>query len=97
MLNAHAWPGNVRELENCVQRALVLCDADVLQPADLVLQPVVASGDTLQERVRSTEESVLLDKLAVNNGARKITAQQLGISERTLRYKLKQLKDKGAL
>ncbi|MHC4958235.1 MAG: sigma-54-dependent transcriptional regulator [Planctomycetota bacterium] len=36
-LEAHAWPGNVRELENCVQRAVVLCDGGVIEPAHLGL------------------------------------------------------------
>jgi DNA-binding NtrC family response regulator len=37
-LEAHPWPGNVRELENCVQRAVVLCDGGVIEPAHLGLE-----------------------------------------------------------
>ncbi|MEM9620770.1 MAG: sigma-54 dependent transcriptional regulator [Pseudomonadota bacterium] len=111
----YAWPGNVRELENCIQRAVVLCETDTITPADLALDSatellpaLAAEGDagdtvnetpreTLADQVRSAEEQLLLQTLSANNGVRKTTAVELGISERTLRYKLKQLRDRGVL
>jgi DNA-binding NtrC family response regulator len=36
-LKAHDWPGNVREMENCIERALILCEGGVVRPADLAL------------------------------------------------------------
>src|SRR6185295_906493 len=45
-LNAYPWPGNVRELQNCIERAVILCDGDTIQPRHLNLsfrQPVVAA------------------------------------------------------
>ena len=36
-LRAYAWPGNVRELQNCIERAVILCDADAIQPRHLNL------------------------------------------------------------
>ena len=39
MLNRQAWPGNVRELRNVVERAVILCDGDTIQPKDLLLEP----------------------------------------------------------
>jgi transcriptional regulator with GAF, ATPase, and Fis domain len=46
-LNAYPWPGNVRELQNCIERAVILCDGDTIQPRHLNLsfrQPVVAAA-----------------------------------------------------
>jgi DNA-binding NtrC family response regulator len=45
-LNTYAWPGNVRELQNCIERAVILCDGDTIQPRHLNLsfrQPAVAA------------------------------------------------------
>lgn len=93
----HTWPGNVRELENSVQRAMVLSDDALLRSHHFGLE--LNTNDTealsLAQRVRDREEDILLDTLKQNNGARKVTARELGISERTLRYKLKQLRDRG--
>ncbi len=96
----YAWPGNVRELENCIQRAIVLCENGVIEAPDLGLaqrtaDPVPAPETSLQSQMRDSEERLLLKILNDNNGVRKATAAQLGISERTLRYKLKQLKERG--
>ncbi len=104
----YPWPGNVRELENCIQRALVLCDGKTIHNEHLGLvehhgtvnAPESGSGagdSTLAGQVRSAEEQLLLKTLEANNGVRKQTAVELGISERTLRYKLKQLRDRGVL
>ncbi len=103
LLIDHDWPGNVRELENCMQRAIVLCEHREIVPADLGLsaEPGVLTTEqseaTLQGRMRQQEDQLLLKILKQNNGVRKATAAQLGISERTLRYKLKQLRDRGLL
>ena len=99
-LKHYAWPGNVRELENCMQRALVLCEGKLVGIESIVLDSPrdapsnSASGD-LQEALKSREENLLLDTLRQNGGSRRATADQLGISERTLRYKLKRLRERG--
>jgi len=110
LLVAHQWPGNVRELENSIQRALVLKSTMVLRPADFALEHVsgarcMAQGEhqsdtssmSLQEQLRDSQTQLLLDTLKACGGVRKDTAAQLGISERTLRYKLKALRDRGLL
>jgi DNA-binding NtrC family response regulator len=38
LLREHAWPGNVRELENCVERATIVCDRDLIEAEDLGLR-----------------------------------------------------------
>ena len=97
-LQSYAWPGNVRELENCIQRAIVLTDSLTIQADDLGIESVVDSTDpSLAQQVKSKEEEILLQRLAANKGVRKATAQELGISERTLRHKLQSLRARGVL
>lgn len=97
----YTWPGNVRELENCMQRAIVLCSGQSIAAEDLGLElsegVPVAETDSLQGHLRGKQDQVLLRALDDNQGKRKATALQLGISERTLRYKLKELRDRGIL
>ena len=54
-------------------------------------------GGGLGEGVRSAEESIILQTLKMENGSRKITAEKLGISPRTLRYKMARMKDSGVI
>lgn len=106
LLLRHSWPGNVRELENSIQRALILKQGDILKADDFALeysenhssqQPSGGQGASLQEQLRDSQTQMLLDTLRACDGVRKDTAVQLGISERTLRYKLKALRDRGLL
>jgi two-component system response regulator FlrC len=101
----HRWPGNVRELENVMQRAAVLATGTVLHPDDLVFeQPddrdapsapaAVAVAPALGEDLRERERRLILEALAAS-GSRKAAAQRLGISARTLRHKLQQMRAAG--
>jgi len=96
LLVAHGWTGNVRELENAMQRALVLAEDDVVAPEHLGLESAAAAPPEsgLESRVRDAEETVIQQTLASCNGRRKDAARALGISERTLRYKLQRLRER---
>ena len=107
-LTAHDWPGNVRELENVVQRALILSTGAVIEPVHLNLVPrpaalplpvsePVAHGDVEKraENMKDLEREHILQTLAEAGGSRKLTIERLGISERTLRYKLQQYRNEG--
>ena len=100
-LVAHAWPGNVRELDNVLQRACVLAGGRVLGAHDIVFEtgvPAVAAAAeapgaaALTDEVREREREIILATLAATDGSRKNAAQRLGISPRTLRYKLAQIR-----
>ena len=107
----HAWPGNVRELENVVQRALILrtglvIDESVIQfehsalgrmPEDVAVEMKEASDyePALGSGLKAREQAMILDALKAENGSRKGTAERLGISPRTLRYKLAKFKEMG--
>ncbi|MFC1602448.1 sigma-54-dependent transcriptional regulator [Pseudomonadota bacterium] len=103
-LLSHSWPGNVRELENVIQRALILCSGGEIFPDDLCFEmesinetdiSSEASAGGLSEDLKSVEEQMILDALANAHGTRKEVAERLGISQRTLRYKIARLRDAG--
>ena len=108
-LTEHAWPGNVRELENVIQRALILATGSRIEAADLRLMPTVrpvsVSVGEVHETLPAVEKKVdnmkdlerehILKTLAEVGGSRKAAIERLGISERTLRYKLQQYRDEG--
>lgn len=86
VLMAYPWPGNVRELENTMQRVAILCD-DVIEPDDL---PVTGSAPVRPVLFKDIERRAIEDALQENQGNRTKTAKQLGISLRTLQYRLKE-------
>jgi two-component system response regulator FlrC len=108
-LLAHAWPGNVRELENVLQRAAILAEDDLIEavqfdfgvaPAARVPPPqpradAAAPGAAMD--MKSLERAHIVETLLAVNGSRKLTVQRLGISERTLRYKLQQYRLEGGV
>jgi len=97
-LNRYPWPGNVRELENVIQRAMILAtdEIDVIhlnlpEQAQMDVKPVLDPSHPAQSKdIKSLEREHILKTLAEVNGSRKLAVQKLGISERTLRYKLQQ-------
>lgn len=107
MLKLHGWPGNVRELENVIRRALLLANggaeieaAHIVfdQPARLVgtaAEPAPVDRGKLSNIVQISEARAIIETLEACGGSRVRAAQQLGISERTLRYRLASFRDAG--
>jgi len=93
-LAAHDWPGNVRELGNVLQRATVLASGVRIEAADIVFDRAAASpmlptvSASLGGLRREREFAAIRSALADCAGRRSMVAHRLGISERTLRYKL---------
>jgi two-component system response regulator FlrC len=106
-LLAHRWTGNVRELDNLMQRALILDSDGVIDVEELSFEneeteskPVQTAQRSnppgrLPEDLRSVEEQMILDALEEGCGSRKAVASRLGISERTLRYKIARMREAG--
>ncbi len=100
MLMQYHWPGNVRELQNCIERAVIMCDGDVLMahhlPPTLQMpsqaQAGVASAylDTLPlgEAIRRLEMDRISDALKQTHGVVRRAAKLLGLTERMLGYKI---------
>jgi two-component system, response regulator FlrC len=133
LLLTYDWPGNVRELENVMQRALVLCESDLIRAAHIVFEPAAAEfrsaagapiaaapiaaapanitllaapitdsaelapdavGGALADSLALAERHIILRALRTH-ASRERAAEQLGISARTLRYKLARLRAAG--
>ncbi|SMF72597.1 sigma-54 interaction domain-containing protein [Allosphingosinicella indica] len=90
-LMAHRWPGNCRELDNVLQRALMLRQGDRIETEDLSIDgaaTTIFTAPRLADAGRSAEARMIREALAATNGHRVRAAERLGISERTLRYRL---------
>ena len=101
-LAGHHWPGNVRELENLVQRTLIMTAADTIDADDLIFEdgghiaaPGAAADGDLQDDLWQREQQLILEALREGDGSRKFAAERLGISARTLRYKLAKMREAG--
>ena len=106
MLLTYRWPGNIRELDNLLQRALILTNGPVIEPAHIRFESlgesielrapsvIAASGKALRGSLRAAEQQILLAALRVASSRREV-AEKLGISPRTLRYKIAQLRTSG--
>ena len=97
-LLAHTWPGNVRELENLIQRSLILLGGKEIRAADLVFEQVPATDAPaagLSQGLRNREFQLILDALDTHGGKRSDVATALGISPRSLRYKLARMREEG--
>jgi two-component system response regulator FlrC len=107
VLVQHDWPGNVRELENVVQRALLFAAGDKISAAHILFdRPAAAAAPTptaaldaapatLGNIVQMSEFQAIRETLAACGGSRIETARRLGISERTLRYRLAKAREQG--
>jgi len=94
------WPGNVRELENVIERAIILCKGDVIGTDDLTNSVTEKYSETmnmdgsknlsLKTAKRHMEEDLILKALKETEGNRTHAAKLLGISHRSLLYKLKE-------
>ena len=99
----YGWPGNVREMENVIQRAVILAPAEVVKPEHLHLPSRPAAkvngeadrndDEGSAQDLKSLEKAHIMTTLASVNGSRKLAAQKLGMSERTLRHKLQQYRE----
>jgi DNA-binding NtrC family response regulator len=101
-LAAQPWPGNVRELENAIERAAVLSGKAILEPGDFAPAGLRARQDaptarppdrpvSLQAAVETAERDAIRAALEACGGNRRDAASRLGISLRSLFYKLQRL------
>ena len=103
------WQGNVRELENCIQRAVILSQPDgLVREEDVVItepllsvEPAHAEAQVedpqarLDGDLKQREHELICEALEASGGKKKEAAERLGISPRTLRYKLARLRECG--
>jgi len=95
MLTSYHWPGNVREVANVMERAVVVCDSQVVHAHHLppTLQTAEASGtvqtSTLRDSMEAFEKDALLDSLKSARGNRAKAARLLGTTERIFDYRVR--------
>ena len=107
-LVSYGWPGNVRELDNVIQRAMILKlgnvitadnihfeNVDMLQSNKATSSQAFEHESVLVSDLKDREQQLILEALRVGKGSRKFAAEKLGISPRTLRYKLARMRDAG--
>ncbi|HSC59475.1 MAG TPA: sigma-54 dependent transcriptional regulator [Gemmatimonadales bacterium] len=93
-LHGYRWPGNVRELRNVIERAAVLAPSSTLDAGDFLLGDTRGSApagttDSLKPQVEAIERAAIARALAGADGNRRAAAKALGVSLRTLFYKIR--------
>lgn len=110
LLISYSWPGNAREMDNVIQRALILHSGSIIQASDLQLLSEdqmetiqIDKGEVdensakqdLADSRKHHEFEMIYKVLKEQQGNRKKVSEKLGISERTLRYRLAEMRQQG--
>ncbi|WP_374247001.1 sigma-54-dependent transcriptional regulator [Zoogloea sp.] len=101
-LKGYAFPGNVRELENVLERAMALSSGEFIEADDLLLDPsdmgdaspatpAAPGGADLQDYLDQVERHAIAEALEKSGGNRTAAARALGVTFRSLRYRLERL------
>jgi transcriptional regulator with PAS, ATPase and Fis domain len=91
-LERYRWPGNIRELQNVMERAVILSREKVglsALPDEMLRTPEPDALDS-RERLKSAEREIIAEAIKKHRGNRRLAAEELGVSRRTLQYKLKE-------
>ena len=98
LLTIYPWPGNVRELENCMERAAVIAEGDLITKDCLPLYVTTQEGSkpvsseangSLDSTIADTERKLILEALEKAGGVQVRAAKLLGITERSLWHRIK--------
>ncbi|PIP12917.1 MAG: hypothetical protein COX48_05875, partial [bacterium (Candidatus Stahlbacteria) CG23_combo_of_CG06-09_8_20_14_all_34_7] len=88
----YSYPGNIRELQNIIQRAVILSVGPEISEKDIIIEDSLSIGElpvsSLEKRVENLEKEMIVKSLQKNNHSVKRSSEELGITERILRYKM---------
>lgn len=93
-LREYHWPGNIRELQHTVEKAVILCEGNVIRPKDILVKQTWKPQEAAPAvpNLEEVERQAILAAIRQNNGNLTATAEQLGVSRQTLYNKLKRFK-----
>ena len=92
-LCSYHWPGNIRELQHTIEKAVILCEGDVIRSKDIfVRQTWSPQFSTTVPNLEEVERQAIETAIRQNDGNLTATAEQLGISRQTLYNKIKRFK-----
>jgi DNA-binding NtrC family response regulator len=94
LLQSHNWPGNVRELENVIERAMIFCDGETIEPSHLPAMFTMGTTSvsmTLKDSVAEFERKHIRSVLSITNGDKKEAAKHLGLGVSSLYRKISEL------
>jgi len=90
VLMNYDWPGNVRELENVIERAVILCESDVITGDDLAMSGNASHPGSYElRRLKDVERDYILTVLKETGGNQTQASKLLGVDRKTLYLKLK--------
>jgi DNA-binding NtrC family response regulator len=95
-LEGHSWPGNVRELKNIIERAVIFCETDLIEPRDLpeqyrIVDRSAAGFEAIKEFSTEKARAVIREALRQTNGIKGEAARLLKITRKTLYNRMKKL------
>ncbi|MGO9309571.1 MAG: sigma-54-dependent transcriptional regulator [Spirochaetia bacterium] len=95
-LEEHSWPGNVRELKNIIERAVIFCETDLIEPRDLpeqyrIVDRSAAGFEAIKEFSTEKARAVIREALRQTNGIKGEAARLLRITRKTLYNRMKKL------
>jgi DNA-binding NtrC family response regulator len=88
-LKEYSWPGNVRELQHTIEKAVILCDSELLKPDDFVFKSSGRASVPGFLTLEEMEKYMIETAMERHNGKHSVVANQLGISRQTLYNKIK--------
>lgn len=92
-LRAYHWPGNIRELQHTIEKAVILCEGNIIRPKDIfVKQTWKPQVTTIVPNLEEVERQAIETAILQNKGNLTAAAEQLGVSRQTLYNKLKRFK-----
>ncbi len=89
MLTENRWSGNIRELGNCIEKAVILSEGNVLTANDIQLEAARPAGKTIKAASEAEEERLVREAMERTDGNISAAAKMLGVSRPTLYAKLK--------
>lgn len=86
-MEKYSWPGNVRELEHAIERAVIMADGNILQPADFYFSPASVTHDSLEMdtyHLEEVEKLVIRKVISKHGGNISLAAKELGLTRTSL-------------